>query len=92
LFEACKYIKGYIRRSCATRNQKNGSLKDVQSHLGHSNIQTTGNTYIQEIPASVIQIVNSDVTDVLCKPPKKKAANVISMMSRDETFMLSEHN
>ena len=26
-----------LRRSCGTRNQKNGSLKDVQAHLGHLN-------------------------------------------------------
>lgn len=60
-----------LRRSCATRNQKHGSLKDVQAHMGHSNIQTTGNVYMQEIPDSVVAMVNSDVTDVLnTKPPR----------------------
>jgi integrase len=58
-----------LRRSCATRNQANGTLKDVQTHLGHSNIQTTGNTYMQAIPASVKEMVDSDVADVMATKP-----------------------
>ena len=38
-----------LRRSCTTRNQKNGSLKDVQVHMGHGSIETTGNVYMMEI-------------------------------------------
>jgi integrase len=54
-----------LRRSCATRNQKNGTLKDVQAHLGHSNIATTGNVYMQAIPESVREMVAADVQDVM---------------------------
>jgi integrase len=35
-----------LRRSCATRNQRHGSMKDVQSHLRHARIETTGNVYM----------------------------------------------
>ena len=54
-----------LRRSCTTRNQKNGSLKDVQVHMGHGSIETTGNVYMMEIPDSVAQMVALDVTDVM---------------------------
>ena len=54
-----------LRRSCATRNQKHGSLKDVQAHLRHGNIGTTGDVYMMEIPDSVAQMVELDVADVL---------------------------
>jgi integrase len=54
-----------LRRSCATRNQKHGSLKDVQSHLRHGNIGTTGDVYMMEIPDSVAKMVELDVADVL---------------------------
>jgi integrase len=52
-----------LRRSHATRNQLR--LKDVQSHLGHKSIKTTGDIYVQEIPASVREMVASDEADVL---------------------------
>ncbi len=42
-----------LRRSCTTLNQKNGSLKDVQVHMGHGSIETTGNVYMMEIPDSL---------------------------------------
>ena len=51
-----------LRRSCTTRNQKNGSLKDVQVHMGQ---RTTGNVYMMEIPDSVAQMVALDVRDVM---------------------------
>jgi len=54
-----------LRRSCTTRNQKNGSLKDVQVHMGHGSIETTGNVYMMEIPDSVAQMVSLDVADVM---------------------------
>jgi integrase len=54
-----------LRRSHATRNQQR--LKDVQSHLGHKSIKTTGDIYVQEIPASVREMLMlaSDEADVL---------------------------
>ena len=54
-----------LRRSFATRNQKRGSLKDVQEHLRHARIETTGNVYVQAIPESVRSMVEADITDVL---------------------------
>jgi integrase len=54
-----------LRRSCTTRNQKHGSLKDVQTHLGHASISTTGDVYMQELPDSVAQMVELDVADVM---------------------------
>jgi integrase len=54
-----------LRRSCATRNQKHGSLKDVQAHLGHASIETTGNVYMQEISETVQRMVDLDEMDVL---------------------------
>ena len=54
-----------LRRSCTTRNQKNGSLKDVQVHMGHGSIETTGNVYMMEIPDSVAQMVALDLRDVM---------------------------
>jgi integrase len=58
-----------LRRSCGTRNQRHGSMKDVQTHLGHSDIGTTGNVYVQEVPASVKQMVLADVEDVFSAKP-----------------------
>jgi hypothetical protein len=40
-----------LRRSFATHNQS--KLKDVQAHLGHENVATTANLYVQEVPAEV---------------------------------------
>ncbi len=54
-----------LRRSCTTRNQKHGSLKDVQAHMGHGSIETTGDVYMQEIPDSVTRMVDLDEMDVL---------------------------
>ena len=49
-FRAC-------RRTCATHLSKQGSLKDVQSHLRHSRATTTLEIYIQEVPDEVRQAV-----------------------------------
>jgi integrase len=57
-----------LRRSFATRNQKRGSMKDVQEHLRHARIETTGNVYVQAIPESVRSMVEADITDVLTPP------------------------
>jgi len=54
-----------LRRSFATRNQKRASMKDVQEHLRHARIETTGNVYVQAIPESVRSMVEADITDVL---------------------------
>jgi site-specific recombinase XerD len=54
-----------LRRSFATRNQKRASMKDVQEHLRHARIETTGNVCVQAIPESVRSMVEADITDVL---------------------------
>jgi len=42
-----------LRRTCATRMQRHGSVKDVQSHLRHASPNLTAGTYMQPIPESV---------------------------------------
>lgn len=56
-----------LRRSFATRNQKRGTMKDVQTHLRHSSIETTADVYMQAIPASVAAMLEADAKDVLGK-------------------------
>jgi integrase len=48
-----------IRRTIATRAQKLGSVKDIQSHLRHSRADTTANEYMQELPESVQEMVGT---------------------------------
>jgi integrase len=51
-----------LRRTFATNAQEHGSLKDVQTHLRHAHINTTGDIYTQPIEESVRRMVNT-VTD-----------------------------
>ena len=44
-----------LRRTMATLAQTKGGVKDVQSILGHSKVDTTVNIYMQEIAESVKQ-------------------------------------
>jgi integrase len=48
-----------LRRTIATRAQKLGSVKDIQSHLRHSRADTTANESMQELPESVQQMVGT---------------------------------
>ncbi len=48
-----------FRRTCATWFQKHGSAKDIQAHLRHSTPITTFGVYVQEIPESVREAVES---------------------------------
>jgi len=48
-----------LRRTMATLAQKKGSVKDIQAHLRHSKADTTANEYMQELPESVKQMVDS---------------------------------
>jgi integrase len=48
-----------IRRTIATLAQKKGTVKDVQGVLRHSRTATTTDVYMQEIPESVQETVNS---------------------------------
>ncbi|MBW4025764.1 MAG: site-specific integrase [Acidobacteria bacterium] len=54
-----------LRRTFGTTMQKHGSMKDVQVHLRHASITTTGNVYVQEIPESVRAAVNATANEIL---------------------------
>ena len=51
-FRAC-------RRTCATHLSKHGGVKEVQAHLRHSRATTTLDVYVQQIPESVREAVES---------------------------------
>jgi hypothetical protein len=40
-------------------------MKDVQAHLRHASITTTGNIYVQEIPETVRAAVNATANEIL---------------------------
>ncbi len=54
-----------LRRTFGTPMQKHGTMKDVQAHLRHASITTTGNIYVQEIPESVRSAVNATTREIL---------------------------
>ena len=54
-----------LRRTFGTTMQKHGTMKDVQAHLRHASITTTGNIYVQEIPESVRSAVNATTKEIL---------------------------
>ena len=54
-----------LRRTFGTTMQKHGTLKDVQAHLRHASITTTGDIYVQEIPESVRAAVNATTREIL---------------------------
>jgi integrase len=63
-----------LRRTIATRAQKLGSVKDVQSHLRHSRADTTANEYMQELPESVQQMVGTVYAMLTSTATKQKQA------------------
>jgi integrase len=54
-----------MRRTVGTDLQKHGTIKDAQQILRHANIQTTGNVYMQQIPTSVMEAINSRTRAIL---------------------------
>ncbi len=56
-----------MRRTLGTDLQTHGSIKDAQRILRHADINTTGNIYMQEIPSSVREAVDSRTGAVLGK-------------------------
>jgi len=48
-----------MRRTCATRMQKHGNVKDIQAHLRHASPDVTAGVYMQEIPESVREAVEA---------------------------------
>jgi integrase len=61
-----------FRRTCATRMQAAGTVKDVQAHLRHSNPNMTARVYMQSIPESVKAAVNH-LDEALFAPVEKAA-------------------
>ena len=59
-----------LRRTIATLAQKKGSVKDIQAHLRHAKADTTANEYMQELPESVKEMVDS-LYQELAKRPKR---------------------
>jgi integrase len=45
-----------LRRTCATYFQRHGGPRDIQAHLRHTNLATTG-IYVQAIPSQIMQAV-----------------------------------
>jgi integrase len=56
-----------MRRTLATEMQEHGSMKDAQGILRHASIKTTGDVYMQEIPASTRAAINSRTRAILAK-------------------------
>jgi len=54
-----------MRRTLGTDLQRHGTMKDVQRILRHTDINTTGNIYMQEIPSSVREALDARTGAVL---------------------------
>jgi integrase len=57
-----------LRRTIATLAQRKGSVKDIQAHLRHAKGDTTANEYMQALPESVKQMVDSVYQELQAKP------------------------
>jgi integrase len=68
-----------MRRTVGTDLQKHGTIKDAQEILRHANIQTTGNVYMQQIPTSVVEAINSRTRAILAsrKTVSRKSSNAM---------------
>jgi integrase len=62
-----------IRRTIATLGQTMGTIKDLQGVLRHARLPTTGNVYMQVIPAGVRSTVNSISSELRKQPPAAQA-------------------
>ncbi len=65
-----------MRRTLGTDLQQHGSIKDAQRILRHADIQTTGNVYMQEIPQSVVEALESRTQAILCTDFKPQNTTV----------------
>ena len=63
-----------LRRTMATLAQKKGSVKDIQAHLRHAKPDLTANEYMQELPESVKQMVDSVYAELMAGPQDAKVA------------------
>jgi len=62
-----------LRRTMATLAQKKGSVKDIQAHLRHAKPDTTAGEYMQVLPESVKQMVDSVYEELVAKPQLVRA-------------------
>jgi integrase len=67
-----------LRRTTATLAQKKGSVKDIQAHLRHAKADTTANEYMQELPESVKQMVDSVYGEL--RAGRKRAAGSVYLL------------
>jgi len=63
-----------LRRTILTLAQKKGSVKDIQAHLRHAKADTTANEYMQPLPESVKQMVDSVYQELKAKARRARAA------------------
>ena len=61
-----------------TLAQKKGSVKDIQAHLRHSKADTIANEYMQELPESVKQMVDSMYVEL--KVGRKRPAGSVYLL------------
>jgi hypothetical protein len=68
-----------MRRRVGTDLQKHETMKDAQQILRHANFQTTGNVYMQQIPTSVMEAINSRTRAILAswKPIPMETSNAM---------------
>jgi len=87
-----------IRRTIATLAQKKGTVKDVQGVLRHSRTATTMDVYMQEIPESVQETLNS-INQELRRlgpektsqtPSKRKPGTAVFLGKRSSKRAMSE--
>jgi integrase len=87
-----------IRRTIATLAQKKGTVKDVQGVLRHSRTATTMDVYMQEIPESVQETLNSINQELRRlgpektsqRSPKRKPVTAVFLRKRSGTKAMSE--
>lgn len=63
-----------LRRTMATLAQKKGSVKDIQAHLRHAKADTSANEYMQVLPESVKQMVDSMYQELMATPQLAKVS------------------
>lgn len=68
-----------LRRSAATRNQKHGTMKDVQQLMRNSSIETTAEVYMQPIPESFKQMIETDLAGVMGEPELLSQSDQLGM-------------
>jgi integrase len=61
-----------LRRTCATRMQMCGSLKDIQAHLRHASPDVTAGVYMQPVQESVRAAVEALDADLMGTPARLK--------------------